>query len=195
MIIEKKGLIYCPKGELGWDAGTFMTPHAIQLEEGRIRIYGGVRDDLGVSRIRYIDVEEGNPGNVLDVGSTPSLDIGNPGCFDDNGVIGLEFVTSYSFNEQLSDNVILINFDNAMSALKEGISKNVDVARALEGSSNSNLTFNHIELMYYPLESPDKTECTYVPAWVVDAGSGNMIDARVVINAVDGTYITTIYSE
>ncbi len=87
MIIEKKGLIYCPKGELGWDAGTFMTPHAIQLEEGRIRIYGGVRDDLGVSRIRYIDVEEGNPGNVLDVGSTPSLDIGNPGCFDDNGVI------------------------------------------------------------------------------------------------------------
>ena len=142
--------------------------------------------------------------NIGKINFIPSVDTLDPDAddlkvgaafVDDNGVIGLEFVTSYSFNEQLSDNVILINFDNAMSALKEGISKNVDVARALEGSSNSNLTFNHIELMYYPLESPDKTECTYVPAWVVDAGSGNMIDARVVINAVDGTYITTIYSE
>lgn len=48
---------------------------------------GGVRDKNGISRIKYIDVSENNPSNVLYVSEKPSLDIGNAGCFDDNGVI------------------------------------------------------------------------------------------------------------
>lgn len=48
---------------------------------------GGVRDSLGISRIKYIDVDENNPSNVLYVSDKPCLDIGNAGCFDDNGVI------------------------------------------------------------------------------------------------------------
>lgn len=84
---EKKGLIYCPSGEHTWEKDTFMTPHAMKLEDGRIRIFGGVRDEAGVSRIKYIDVDEKNPGKILKVSEHPSLDIGNPGCFDDNGVI------------------------------------------------------------------------------------------------------------
>ncbi len=51
------------------------------------RIWGGVRDAYGISRIKYIDVEKDNPNNVIEVCNIPSLDIGNPGCFDDNGVI------------------------------------------------------------------------------------------------------------
>ncbi len=84
---KKKGKIYCPSGEHSWELNTFMTPHALKVEEGVIRIWGGVRDSQGVSRIKYIDVEEKNPSNVLYVSDRPSLDIGNPGCFDDNGVI------------------------------------------------------------------------------------------------------------
>lgn len=55
---KKKGKIYCPSGEHSWELNTFMTPHALKVEEGVIRIWGGVRDSQGVSRIKYIDVEE-----------------------------------------------------------------------------------------------------------------------------------------
>lgn len=37
-----------------------MTPH-VMLFNDVIRIWGGVRDDNGVSRIRYIDVSAENP--------------------------------------------------------------------------------------------------------------------------------------
>ena len=87
MMWEKKGKIYCPQGEHEWDINTFMTPHAMRIEPGVIRIWGGVRDAQGVSRIKYIDVEESNPSNVLYVSEKPALDIGRDGCFDDNGVI------------------------------------------------------------------------------------------------------------
>lgn len=87
MVINKKGCIYCPKGEHDWEINTFMTPHAMIISPGVIRIWGGVRDVAGISRIKYIDVEESNPSKILDVSQSPSLDVGANGCFDDNGVI------------------------------------------------------------------------------------------------------------
>lgn len=86
-MIEKKGLIYCPQGEHEWEVDTFMTPHAMKIEDGIIRIWGGVRDKNGISRIKYIDVSEHNPSEILYISDKPALDIGNPGCFDDNGMI------------------------------------------------------------------------------------------------------------
>lgn len=41
MKIEKRGLIYCPNGEHEWELDTFMTPHAMSIEPGVIRIWGG----------------------------------------------------------------------------------------------------------------------------------------------------------
>ena len=87
MIIEKKGFIYCPNGEHEWEINTFMTPHVAKVEENKLRIWGGVRDASGISRIKYIDVSEDDPGTVLEVSESLSLDIGNVGCFDDNGMI------------------------------------------------------------------------------------------------------------
>lgn len=84
---EKKGLIYCPNREQEWEFDTFTTPHAMLIKPGVIRIWGGVRDANGVSRIKYIDVDEKNPKKILYISEKPSLDIGNKGCFDDNGVI------------------------------------------------------------------------------------------------------------
>ena len=79
IMFEKKGLIYCPNGEHEWEKDTFMTPHAMLIEPGIIRIWGGVRDKDGVSRIKYIDVQESNPKNILKISNKVSLDIGNPG--------------------------------------------------------------------------------------------------------------------
>lgn len=84
---KKMGLIFCPKGENGWDNNSFMTPTAILLDNETIRIYGGMRDAEGISRIGYIDVEAENPSIVKKVTQTPVLDIGRDGMFDDNGVI------------------------------------------------------------------------------------------------------------
>lgn len=82
---KKKGFIYCPSGELGWDVDTFMAPHPMVVGD-RIRIYGCTRDKDGIGRIKYIEVEGDNPSNVLYVAQEPSLDIGRPGTFDDNGL-------------------------------------------------------------------------------------------------------------
>lgn len=87
MTIEKKGLIYCPNGEHEWEQDTFMTPHAMRINDDVIRIWGGVRDEQGVSRIKYIDVSAEDPCKVLAIAEAPSLDVGKPGCFDDNGII------------------------------------------------------------------------------------------------------------
>ncbi len=84
---EKKGVIYCPDGQQDWAQHSFMTPTPFQLNENTIRLYGGFRDNEGVSRIGYIDVDSNNPSKLLSVCKTPVLDIGKPGMFDDNGVI------------------------------------------------------------------------------------------------------------
>lgn len=85
--MNKNGFIYCPNGEHEWEINTFMTPHAMLMKPGVIRVWGGVRDAEGISRIKYIDVDEHNPSKILYVSDKPSLDVGAPGCFDDNGVI------------------------------------------------------------------------------------------------------------
>lgn len=84
---KKKGLIYCPNGKHDWEPDTFMTPHAMLIEQDVIRIWGGTRDKHGISRIKYIDVAAENPKEILKVSDHITLDIGKEGCFDDNGVI------------------------------------------------------------------------------------------------------------
>jgi hypothetical protein len=82
----KGGLIYTPTGKNGWDLHTFITPTPV-LTGDVIRIYGGFRDDKGVSRISYVDVDANDPLKILFVPDKPCIDIGRPGTFDDNGMI------------------------------------------------------------------------------------------------------------
>lgn len=82
----KKGLIYCPNGETVWAKHSALTPTPVLLDD-RIRIYAGFRDEAGVSRIGYVDVDADDPKRVLMVSQDPVLDVGSPGMFDDNGVI------------------------------------------------------------------------------------------------------------
>lgn len=87
MAWEKLGRIFCPDGSVAWANHSFMTPVPLQLEAGRIRVFGGMRDQAGVSRIGWIDVAADDPTRVLAVCDSPALDLGQPGAFDDNGVI------------------------------------------------------------------------------------------------------------
>jgi len=83
----KKGLIYCPDGKYSWAQHTALQPTPDFISDDVIRVYVGFRDENGVSRVGFIDVDAKNPSVVLKVSEKPVLDIGVPGTFDDNGVV------------------------------------------------------------------------------------------------------------
>ncbi|NSY38667.1 hypothetical protein [Leisingera sp. ANG59] len=87
MTWKKEGPIFCPNGEQDWAQNSFMTPCPWQRDTGTIRVFGGMRDGSGISRIGWIDVDARDPKKVLEVSAAPVLDLGAPGMFDDNGVI------------------------------------------------------------------------------------------------------------
>ncbi|MEM2995169.1 MAG: hypothetical protein QXI91_04035 [Candidatus Bathyarchaeia archaeon] len=84
---KKMGLIYCPSGKHGWDKHSALQPTPIILNDKVLRVYVGFRDDEGVSRVGFVDLDVNNPSKVLYVSEEPVLDIGEEGAFDDNGVV------------------------------------------------------------------------------------------------------------
>lgn len=84
---KKLGRVFAPDGRSSWARHSALTPTPWRRDEDTIRVFAGLRDDEGVSRIGYVDVDARDPTRVLRVGGEPALDIGRPGAFDDNGVI------------------------------------------------------------------------------------------------------------
>ncbi|MDI3318639.1 hypothetical protein [Pinibacter soli] len=82
----KKGLIFSSKNQPVWSKNSALTPSPILLGD-KIRVYAGFRDDEGVSRIGFVDLNADCPNEIIGVSDKPVLDIGEPGTFDDNGVI------------------------------------------------------------------------------------------------------------
>lgn len=82
----KRGLIYAPSGDASWRQTHAMVPTPWLTPAGSLRLFVGFCSPGPVSRIGYIDVNPDNPSEVLAVSDNPCLDIGEPGCFDDNGV-------------------------------------------------------------------------------------------------------------
>lgn len=84
---RKHGVIWRPDGSLGWARTHATCPTPLAMGDGRIRIYVQCRDDCGIGRVGYVDVAEDDPKRILGVSTVPSLEIGPPGTFDDNGVL------------------------------------------------------------------------------------------------------------
>lgn len=84
----KKGLCYnAHEHQLSWANNSALTPTPLLINEQVVRVYFGARDQSGISRIRYVDLNAENPAEILSIAKNPVLDIGRPGSFDDNGVI------------------------------------------------------------------------------------------------------------
>ena len=83
----KKGHIYGPSGRISWAKHSALTPTPVLINEDIIRVYAGFRDENGISRIGFVDVEAENPSKIRYISKSPVLDIGVAGAFDDNGVI------------------------------------------------------------------------------------------------------------
>lgn len=84
---EKGGLIWGPDGRWAWGKTHAMVPTPVKVNPGEVRVYVGIRDEHGVGRVGYVDLDERDPRQVLRVATEPVLDIGEPGTFDDNGVL------------------------------------------------------------------------------------------------------------
>lgn len=82
---QKIGCVITPKQESYWWNSHVMAPAAVFLED-KIRVYFGGWSIDGISRIGYIDVDKNDPSKILKKSNHPVLNIGKPGCFDENGV-------------------------------------------------------------------------------------------------------------
>lgn len=87
MIWNKLGLIHFPSETINWAQDTMLQPTPLLLDDDIIRVFTGMRDKEGRSRVGYIDLCAKNPLKILNVSKRPCLDLGDPGMFDDNGVV------------------------------------------------------------------------------------------------------------
>ncbi|RYG62360.1 MAG: hypothetical protein EON60_00175 [Alphaproteobacteria bacterium] len=85
---EKKGLICSHETlDLPWYKKNTMVPVPYLVDETRLRIFVAMCDEQNVGRIGYVDVDPADPSRIIDYSRTPLIDIGEDGCFDDNGVV------------------------------------------------------------------------------------------------------------
>lgn len=83
----KHGLIFNAPGKFSWAESFALQPTPIALDNERIRVYVGARDNDGVSRIGYVDLDAEDPQKILSCSRCPVLDIGADGAFDEFGVV------------------------------------------------------------------------------------------------------------
>lgn len=93
MAWEKKGLIYAPNGELGWAQTHAFPPTVELLGEERIRVYFASLDEHKFGRVTYLELELANPLRITYLSHQPLLEPGEPGTFDDCGVVPSCLVT------------------------------------------------------------------------------------------------------
>jgi hypothetical protein len=89
---HKLGVVWTPDGSLDWARTHAMGPTPYRLNDDVIRVYLTCLDDKGCGRPGYVDVSSSDPTRVLKVATAPLLDIGEPGTFDDNGLMVLSLV-------------------------------------------------------------------------------------------------------
>jgi predicted GH43/DUF377 family glycosyl hydrolase len=84
---SKQGLVYVPSGEVEWARAYAFPPTPVFRGDGVLRLYLAFCDADTVGRIGWVDVRADDPGQVLGVSERPVLDIGDPGMFDENGIL------------------------------------------------------------------------------------------------------------
>jgi hypothetical protein len=83
---NKLGVVWQPDGMMWWAGKYAACPTPFFLKDGSLRVFIQCRDEGGVGRVGYVDVDPEKPTRVLRISAQPVLDVGLPGAFDDNGV-------------------------------------------------------------------------------------------------------------
>lgn len=82
----KKGLVFRPDGHHYWNQSHASVP-TVDVLDNCWRIYYASRDRSNRSYTSFIDVEIGEPRNILYIHDRPILPLGKLGAFDDSGVM------------------------------------------------------------------------------------------------------------
>lgn len=91
MIWSKSGIVFRPDGSMPWAKTHAMAPTPVLLSD-RLRVYMTCRDADGISRPGYVDLDPDEPTRIIRVSPEPLLDVGQPGTFDENGVVACSVV-------------------------------------------------------------------------------------------------------
>lgn len=84
----KQGRIYVPPGDVEWAQAYAFPPTPVLRPDGTtLRLYLAFCDSQTRGRIGWVDVRADDPSQVLGVSAEPVLDIGEPGMFDENGIL------------------------------------------------------------------------------------------------------------
>ena len=84
---KKLGLVYGPDGSQPWAQSHAMLPTPIRLNASVIRVFITCWDAKGIGRPCFVDISANDPRQVLRISQRPLLDLGQPGTFDENGVL------------------------------------------------------------------------------------------------------------
>ncbi len=90
---EKLGHIFSPRKDKSWNQSHASVPTVDVIDEAIWRIYYATRDETNRSHISYIEVEAGNPGNIIYEHPEPIMTPGILGRFDDCGVMPSWIIT------------------------------------------------------------------------------------------------------
>lgn len=82
---QKRGLLFAPASDKHWFKTHAALPIAEHLRGDIFRVYFSGRDEHSRARIGFVDVDIVDPSRPQ-VSSTPVLDLGTLGAFDDSGV-------------------------------------------------------------------------------------------------------------
>jgi hypothetical protein len=82
----RKGQIFDPAEHRGWAGSHAQVPTALLCED-RVRIYYADRDGDGKSFTTFLDLDRGNLKRVIYFHKTSILPAGQPGTFDDDGMM------------------------------------------------------------------------------------------------------------
>lgn len=89
----KRGLIFKAENHhYDWMQTHAQVPVVDKIDDERLRIYFGTRDEKNRTLTTYIEVDADDPQNVLYVHDKPILSLGRLGCFDDSGVMPSDIV-------------------------------------------------------------------------------------------------------
>lgn len=70
-----------------WFKKNVMCPVPFFLNKNVLRVYVALCDNENRGRVGFIDVNPENPNEILGYSNSPVLDVGAPGCFDEDGVL------------------------------------------------------------------------------------------------------------
>lgn len=89
---RKLGVVWNTDGKYPWSKTHAMGPTPFRLDEETVRVFLTSLDDKGRGNPIYIDVSAQNPMHVLNFSEHSLMTMGEPGTFDDNGLMPISIV-------------------------------------------------------------------------------------------------------